>query len=197
MLRVKEVIVVEGKYDKNTLSQVVQATIVETSGFGIFSCEERLRFLRRMAEERGLIVLTDSDSAGFVIRNFLKGAIPKHQLKQAYIPDRYGKEKRKQCAGKEGKLGVEGMPADILLDALRRAGATFCDETAEMACHVWEKSDLYEMGFLGRPESGIRRKQMLRQLDLPEHLSTNALLDLFRLFYTKEKLKKLLSDMNI
>lgn len=197
MQQIKEVIVVEGKYDKNTLSQVVRATIIETSGFGIFSQKEKIKFLRRLAEERGLIILTDSDGAGFLIRNFLKGAIPKHQLKQAYIPDLYGKEKRKPRAGKEGKLGVEGMSADILLDALRRAGATFLDQTSEPVRHSWEKSDLYEMGLLGKPESGIRRKQVLRRLELPEHLGTNALLDIFCIFYTHEEIKQILFEMDI
>lgn len=197
MQQIKEVIVVEGKYDKNTLSQVVRATIIETSGFGIFSQKEKIKFLRRLAEERGLIILTDSDGAGFLIRNFLKGAIPKHQLKQAYIPDLYGKEKRKPHAGKEGKLGVEGMSADILLDALRRAGATFLDQTSEPVRHSWEKSDLYEMGLLGKPESGIRRKQVLRRLELPEHLGTNALLDIFCIFYTHEEIKQILFEMDI
>lgn len=197
MQQIKEVIVVEGKYDKNTLSQVVRATIIETSGFGIFSQKEKIKFLRRLAEERGLIILTDSDGAGFLIRNFLKGAIPKHQLKQAYIPDLYGKEKRKPHAGKEGKLGVEGMSADILLDALRRAGATFLDQTSERVRHSWEKSDLYEMGLLGKPESGIRRKQVLHRLELPEHLGTNALLDIFCIFYTHEEIKQILLEMDI
>ncbi|MDD4510150.1 MAG: DUF4093 domain-containing protein [Oscillospiraceae bacterium] len=197
MQQIKEVIVVEGKYDKNTLSQVVQATIIETSGFGIFSQKEQIKFLRRLAEERGLIILTDSDGAGFLIRNFLKGAIPKHQMKQAYIPDLYGKEKRKPRAGKEGKLGVEGMSADILLDALRRAGATFLDRTSEPVRHSWKKSDLYEMGLLGKPESGIRRKQVLRRLELPEHLGTNALLDIFCIFYTHEEINQILFEMAI
>ena len=124
MRKIREVIVVEGRYDKNTLKQVVDATVVETNGFGVFNDKERLALLRRLAGERGLILLTDSDGAGFVIRNFLKGAIPKNRLKQAYIPDIYGKERRKAAPGKEGKLGVEGMRPEVLLQALERAGAT-------------------------------------------------------------------------
>ena len=116
---VREVILVEGKYDKNTLSQIVDAAIVTTDGFSVFQDREKLAFFRRLAAQRGLIVLTDSDGAGFLIRNFLKGAIPKEQLKQAYVPDVYGKERRKRRPGKEGKLGVEGMTAEVLLDALR------------------------------------------------------------------------------
>ena len=130
---VREVIVVEGRYDKNALSQVVDATIVTLGGFAVFNDREKLAFLRRLAEQRGLIVLTDSDGAGFVIRNYLKGALPRDRVKQAYIPDIRGKERRKRAPGKEGKLGVEGMRPEVLEAALRRAGATFLDETGEAA----------------------------------------------------------------
>ena len=129
--RIREAVVVEGRYDKNTLSQVVDGVILETSGFGVFKDDEALALLRRLAGERGLVILTDSDGAGFVIRNYLKGAIAPSQVKHAYIPDRPGKEKRKRAPGKEGKLGVEGMPPAVLLEALRRAGATFLDETTD------------------------------------------------------------------
>ena len=124
MLRIREAIVVEGRYDKNTLSQVVDGVILETSGFSIFQDSEKLNLLRRLAAQRGLIILTDSDGAGFVIRNFLKGAIPPEQVKHAYVPDIYGKERRKRAPGKEGKLGVEGMDPEVLRQALLRAGAT-------------------------------------------------------------------------
>ena len=127
---IREVIVVEGRYDKNALSQVVDATIITLGGFAVFNDREKLAFLRRLAEQRGLIVLTDSDGAGFVIRNYLKGALPRDRVKQAYIPDIPGKERRKRTPGKEGKLGVEGMRPAVLLEALRRAGATFADEGA-------------------------------------------------------------------
>lgn len=128
MRKIREVIVVEGRYDKNTLSQIVDATVVTLGGFAVFNDREKVAFLRRLAEERGLIVLTDSDGAGFVIRNYLKGALPRDKVKQAYIPDIRGKEKRKRTPGKEGKLGVEGMKPDVILEALRRAGVTFLDE---------------------------------------------------------------------
>ncbi len=125
--RIREVIVVEGRYDRNTLLQAVDAAVVETGGFAVFNDREKTAYLRRLAEKRGLILLTDPDGAGFVIRNRLKGVIPPDRLKQAYIPDIYGKERRKKKGGKEGKLGVEGMPPQVLLEALRRAGATFED----------------------------------------------------------------------
>ena len=130
MVKIREVIVVEGRYDKNTLSQVVDATILETKGFGIFKDKAQLRLLRRAAQARGLIVLTDSDGAGFVIRNYLRGVLPPERVKHAYIPDVPGKERRKAAPGKEGKLGVEGMSPELLLEALRRAGATVEGETA-------------------------------------------------------------------
>ena len=127
----KEVIVVEGRYDKNTLSQIVDAVIIETSGFGIFNDAQKQKLLRRLAAERGLIVLTDSDGAGFVIRNFIKGCVDPALVRHAYIPDVTGKERRKSAPSKEGKLGVEGMRPEVLLDALRRAGATVGGETVE------------------------------------------------------------------
>ena len=148
MLRIREAIVVEGRYDKNTLSQMVDTVIVETSGFGIFKDKERLALLRRLAEKRGLIVLTDPDGAGFVIRSHLKGSIPPEQVKHAYVPDVYGKERRKRRGGKEGKLGVEGMRPEVLEAALRRAGATFLDETREAAPkrQAITKADLMALG---------------------------------------------------
>lgn len=195
MRRVREVIVVEGRYDKNALKQVVEATVVETGGFGVFNDRERLALLRRLAAERGLILLTDSDGAGFVIRNFLKGAIPKAQLKQAYIPDIYGKERRKAAPGKEGKLGVEGMPPDILLSALERAGATFEDDVgAEKDRTPITKTDLYELGLTGRPESGARRAALLKKLGLPEKMTTNALLEALNILYSREEIWEDVND---
>ena len=187
MRKVREVIVVEGRYDKNALKQVVDAVVVETRGFGVFSDKERLALLRRMAEERGLILLTDSDGAGFVIRNFLKGAIPKSRLKQAYIPDVYGKERRKAAPGKEGKLGVEGMPPQVLLEALERAGAVFEDGGAsEEERRPVTKADFYQLGLTGAPDSGARREALLRRLRLPERMSANALLEAVNVLYARE-----------
>ena len=189
MKRVREVIVVEGRYDKNALRQVVDATVVETGGFGVFNDRERLALLRRLAAERGLILLTDSDGAGFVIRNFLKGAIPKTQLKQAYIPDVYGKERRKAAPGKEGKLGVEGMAPQVLLSALERAGATFEDGDGPAREHTpITKADLYELGLTGRPDSAQRRSALLRKLALPEHMTANALLETLNILTSREEL---------
>lgn len=184
MVRIKEAIVVEGRYDKNALSQVVDAVILETAGFGIFRDEERLHLLRCLARERGLIVLTDSDGAGFVIRNYLKGAVDPSLVKHAYIPDRTGKEKRKRKPGKEGKLGVEGMSPQVLLEALRRGGATFLDETEERSIRrSATKADLFAAGLSGTPEAAARRLELLKRLDLPERLSPNAMLEVLNALY--------------
>ena len=201
MRRVKEAIVVEGRYDKNALSQVVDAVILETSGFGVFRNDQLVALLRRLADRQGLIVLTDSDGAGFVIRNFLKGALPQG-VKHAYIPDVYGKERRKRVGGKEGKLGVEGMRPQVLLQALERAGATFLDGDGTQAggtaggegtsSRALTKADLYVLGLTGAPDSAARRQALLRRLELPEHLSTNALLDVLSALYDPEELRGLL-----
>lgn len=192
MRKVKEVIVVEGRYDKNTLSQVVDATVVTLGGFSVFNDKEKLAFLRRLAEKQGLIVLTDSDGAGFVIRNYLKGALPKDQVKQAYIPDVHGKERRKRAPGKEGKLGVEGMKPDVLLEALRRCGATFLDEAGESIPDKAPitKADLFELGLTGGLDSAAKRKALLKRLDLPEHLTANGLLEALNLLYDLESLRR-------
>ena len=188
MKKVKEVIVVEGRYDKNALSQVVDATVITLGGFSVFNDKEKLDFLRRLAEKQGLIVLTDSDGAGFVIRNYLKGALPKELVKQAYIPDIYGKERRKRTPGKEGKLGVEGMKPDVLLAALARAGATFLDEEngTGAAGEPITKADLFELGLTGGPDSAAKRQAILRELELPEHLTANGLLEALNLLYSRE-----------
>ena len=193
MLNIREAIAVEGRYDKNTLSQVVDTLIIETRGFGIFKDPERMALLRRAAERRGLIVLTDSDGAGFVIRNRIKSAIPGKFLKHAYIPDVYGKERRKRQPGKEGKLGVEGMSPQVLEQVLRRAGATFLEEGApERESPALTKADLYAAGLTGRPDSAQRRQALLKRLDLPEHMTANALLEVLNACYSVQEVEKLL-----
>ena len=189
MVKVKEAIVVEGRYDKNTLRQIVDAPIFETAGFGIFKDKEQLALLRKAAEKRGLIVFTDSDGAGFVIRNHLKSAIPAKFLKHAYIPDIPGKEKRKASPGKEGKLGVEGMSREIILESLRRAGATIEGEAGPQKQGI-TKQDLYALGLSGTPDAAANRKKLLQALDLPEHMSPNAMLEALNLLYSLEELEK-------
>lgn len=197
MLKIKEAVVVEGRYDKNTLSQLVDTIIIETKGFGIFKDSERLALLRRLAKERGLVVLTDSDGAGFVIRNFLKGAIPPGQVKHAYIPDLFGKERRKRQPGKEGKLGVEGMRPQVLEEALRRAGVTVLDKSAEEQAprRPITKADLFDAGLSGGPDSASRRQALLRRLALPEHMTANAMLEALNVFCTYEEFREALSAL--
>ena len=240
MLKIKEALVVEGRYDKNTLSQLVDAPIFVTDGFGIFKNPEMLALLRATAERRGLIVLTDPDGAGLVIRNRLKGAIPPEFVKHAYVPDVYGKERRKAAPGREGKLGVEGMEPEVLIAALRKAGATVLEESplsgglvgTSIACPVCEannrpegdpsepvgdldlpsancirsecrtsnacpygkndtsitKTDLYELGLSGKPDSKEKRKALQKEFGLPENLSSNALLTALNCITTRVEL---------
>ena len=197
MLKIKEAIVVEGRYDKNTLSQIVDAPIFETGGFAIFKDKEQMALLRQVAQKRGLIVFTDSDGAGFVIRNHIKSAIDKRYLKHAYIPDLYGKERRKKSPGKEGKLGVEGMTRTVLLDALCRAGATVLGETVPTTRHSITKQDLMGLGLSGCPDAAARRQALLKKLDFPEHMSANAMLQALDLLFTLDELKKLVETLEI
>lgn len=195
MVKIRQAIVVEGRYDKNTLSQIVDTTILETSGFGVMHDKQQLALLRRVAHSRGLIVFTDSDGAGFVIRNYLKSAIEPEYLLHAYIPDIYGKEKRKQTPGKEGKLGVEGMPPDVILDCLRRAGADFVDGQQLPASDPITKQDLMELGLSGGKDSSRLRKQLLNKLDFPEHMSSNAMLQALNLLYTLPELQDIMKKL--
>ena len=194
MVKIKEAILVEGRYDKNTLSQIVDAPILESSGFGIFKDKQQMNLLRKIAETRGLIVFTDSDGAGFVIRNHVKSAISGKYLKHAYIPDILGKEKRKSTPGKEGKLGVEGMRPEIILDALRRCGATMGEDEV---CSRGEitKQDLMELGLSGGKDSSAKRLALLKELDLPAHMSANAMLQALNLLYSLEELRQKMAQM--
>ena len=194
MVKIREAIVVEGRYDKNTLSQIVDAPILETAGFGIFKDKQQLALLRKVAEKRGLIVFTDSDGAGFVIRSHIKSAIPGKYLKHAYIPDIPGKERRKAAPGKEGKLGVEGMTPKVILTALRNAGATLEGEDASAPRGI-TKQDLMELGLSGGSNAGEKRKALQKKLNLPEHMSANAMLQALNLLYTLEELTEIVKSL--
>ena len=194
MVKIKEAIVVEGRYDKNTLSQIVDAPILETAGFGIFMDKQQMALLRRVAETRGLIVFTDPDGAGFVIRNHIKSAIPSRYLKHAYIPDIYGKERRKAAPGKEGKLGVEGMTPEVIVDALRRAGATLEGESAAPGNQI-TKQDLMELGLSGGADASAKRLALLKKLEFPEHMSANAMLQALNLLYSLDELNELVKEL--
>ncbi len=194
MVKIKQAIVVEGKYDQNTLSQLVDATIFQTRGFGVMHDKALLELLRKAAKTTGLIIFTDSDGAGFVIRNFLKGALPKEGVFHAYIPDIPGKEKRKRAPGKEGLLGVEGMTKEILLSALENAGADLGGEAAKKPGDTITKFDLYTAGLSGKPDSASKRAAFLEKLRFPAHMSANALLDALNLLYTREEFLALFED---
>lgn len=186
MVKIREAILVEGRYDKNTLSQVVDAIIFETNGFAIFKDKTKMNLLRQVADKQGLIVFTDADGAGLVIRNHVKSAIPAKNLKHAYTPDVFGKERRKTAPGKEGKLGVEGMTPEIILSALHASGATFLgEEVATTGCIT--KQDFVELGFSGGANASEKRKKLQRHLNLPEHMSANALLETVNILYTREE----------
>ena len=193
MKRVREVIVVEGRYDKSNVAQVVDATIIETSGFSVFSDKEKLALLRRLADNRGLIILTDADRAGFFIRGRLRGMLDGANVKHAYIPDVKGREKRKSADSKEGKIGVEGMRPEIILTALERAGASF-DEAPPTAVSKERitKADLYSAGLSGGVDSAKKRRGLLKSLDLPERLSSNGMLDVLNILYTREEFLSLI-----
>ena len=191
MVKIQEAILVEGRYDKNTLSQIVDAPIFETAGFGIFKDKKQLALLRRVAQKRGLIVFTDSDGAGFVIRNYIKGAIPGKYLKHAYIPDIPGKERRKAAPGKEGKLGVEGMSPEVILQALHASGATIDGEAVERGSSI-TKQDFVDWGLSGGQDSADKRKKLLKKLNLPERMTANALLRAVNLLYSREELAEML-----
>ena len=194
MIKIKEAIVVEGRYDKNTLCQIVDAPILETSGFGIFKDKKQMDLLRKVAKVRGLIVFTDADGAGFVIRNHIKSAIPVQYLKHAYTPDIMGKERRKASPGKEGKLGVEGMRPEVIIDALRKAGATIEGEDVP-SCQQITKQDLMELELSGGADASVKRLALLKKLDLPEHMSANAMLQALNLLYSLEELTEIIGQL--
>ena len=197
MIKIKETIVVEGIYDKIRLESAVEAVIIVTNGFSIFKDKEKAAFLRQMAEKTGLIVFTDSDAAGFAIRNFVKQGIPKDKIKHAYIPDIFGKEKRKTEPSKEGKLGVEGIDTAILADALRKAGASILGETARVFTteDPITRMDLYNDGFTGNTHSTDRRRQLLTKLGLPARMSTNLLCEVINHVTTKDTYHSIVQEI--
>ena len=196
MVSVREVIVVEGRYDQNTLRQVVDATVVRTDGFAIFREPDKQEMLRRLAERRGIIVLTDADGAGKVIRGFLNGIIEPKYIKNAYIPDVYGKEKRKSSPSKEGKLGVEGMQPEIILRALECAGATMDNREVRAYGTPISKADLYRWGLSGGANSREKRKVLQKHFALPERMSAGQLLQVLNIISSREELETLLTEID-
>ena len=187
MIKIREAVIVEGKYDKIRLSSLVDALIITTDGFGIFKDREKMNMLRRLAETRGLLVLTDSDSAGFVIRNHLRSCIPSGRIKHAYIPDVWGKERRKTAPSKEGKLGVEGMSTEALTEALRRAGV-MCEQSEDEDENLNEitAADFYRCGLSGGADSSALRLKLIKYLGLPERMTAKALLGVINDYMTED-----------
>ena len=198
MIKIKEAAIVEGKYDKIKLSSLIDGLIIETGGFQIFSDREKIELLRRLADTRGLLILTDSDSAGFLIRNHIQSCIPKEKIRHAYIPDLYGKEKRKLHPSKEGKLGVEGIDPEILLESIRRSGASAIEEagSSEEKRKI-TKLDLYEDGFSGGADSSKKRQVLLRELGLPERLTAKALVPVLNSLVNYEEYQKVVKKINL
>ncbi len=193
MLKIKEAIIVEGRYDKIKLSGIVDAPIIETNGFRVFSDRDKQNLIRKIADARGILVMTDSDGAGFVIRNFLNGTVDKSKIKHCYIPQIEGKEKRKAKGGKEGLLGVEGINDKIILDAIRKSGATVIGEENNISKKEITKADLFSLGLTGTKNAEINRKKLLKHLGLPSYLSANAFLAALNCLYSLEELKEMIN----
>ena len=195
-LRLKEAVIVEGRYDRIKLSELIATPVIETGGFRVFKDKERQKLISEIAAKRGILILTDSDAAGFVIRNFLKGMIPLEKIKNAYVPEILGKEKRKDAPSKEGLLGVEGMELSILKEAIRRSGATILGEEPGQNSASITKSDLYDLGLSGRENSKTLREHLLSSLGLPKYLSANALVDALNCLFTKEEFEEYFDKIN-
>ncbi|HHZ05304.1 MAG TPA: DUF4093 domain-containing protein [Clostridiales bacterium] len=193
MIKIEETVIVEGKYDKMRLKPLIDATIIETNGFRIFKDKEKLNLIKQLADKNGILVLTDSDGAGFVIRNFLKGVVPSEKIKHAYIPQVLGKEKRKKESSKEGMLGVEGQTEEIILNAIKNAtSASICDKKSDK--HI-TKQDLFSLGLSGRENSRAMRIKLLNKLNLPTYMTTNALVDTLNALMSFEELEKTLDEL--
>ena len=195
MISIKEAVIVEGRYDKIKLKEFIDTPVIETGGFRVFKDREKQRLIREVALSRGILVLTDSDSAGFVIRNFLRGIVPENAVKHAYIPQLKGKEKRKAEQSKEGLLGVEGISAETLTEAIMRGGATILGADSERKSASISKSDLYELGLSGRENSAVLRQKLLQKLNMPTYLTTNALLEALNCLYSLEELSELVNTL--
>lgn len=191
-LKLSQAVIVEGRYDKSKVSEIVDAFIIETNGFGIFKDKEKLSFIKKLAMERGVIILTDSDHAGFMIRNYLSSGIPKENVINAYIPDVYGKESRKDKPSKEGKLGVEGMSREVLLNAFKRAGVSVSDSVNENPVTNY---DLYSLGLSGTAGAKRKKKALLSKLELPEFLSTNSLLTFINSSMSREEFLEIIKEV--
>lgn len=196
MIKVDQIIIVEGRYDKIKLSSLINGIIIETDGFGIFKNKEKQKLIRKLAETKGIVILTDSDSAGFVIRNFITSIVPKEYITNVYIPDIFGKEKRKDSPSKEGKLGVEGVSAEVLEEAFKKAGIGISNSKITEK-KVITTVDLYDDGLIGGADSKQKRAALLKKLELPERMSTKAMLDILNTFLTYDEYKKIIGSEDL
>lgn len=187
MIKLDQVIIVEGKYDKIKVGQIFDAEIITTDGFGIFKNEKKLEYIRRIAEKRGVIILTDPDGAGLVIRNHFKSVLKGENVYYAYIPQLEGKERRKTRPGKEGLLGVEGVKDDVIINAVMSCGVKASENTGEKLT----KTDMFELGLSGGQGSADKRKRLAKKLDLPDNISANSLLDALNILYSRDEIEKL------
>lgn len=195
MIKLKEAVIVEGRYDKILLRGFIDAPIIETGGFRVFKDKEKQNLIRKLSETRGIIVMTDSDSAGFVIRNFLKGIVSSDKIKHCYIPQIKGKEKRKQEVSKEGFLGVEGLDEKTIAEALKKSGVDACEESSLVEFEEITKADFYELGLSGKENSAKLREKLLKKLGMPTYLSANAFLAVLNCFYSKKDLLDILEEL--
>lgn len=193
MIKIDKVIVVEGKYDKIKLSEIVDATIITTDGFGIFKNKQKQKLIRKLADEKGILILTDSDSAGFVIRSFLKGIVDNSKISHAYIPDLYGKERRKNAPSAEGKLGVEGVSADTLRKCLENEGIEYKNTDKSQTI---TKTDLYTDGLFGKNNSKKKRAMLQKKLELPENMTANLLLDMLNILLNKQEYERIIKEID-
>lgn len=194
MIKLRQAVIVEGRYDKIKLKNLIDAPIIETNGFRVFNDKERQSLIRRIADKRGILVMTDSDGAGLVIRNFLNGVIDKSKIKHCYIPQLEGKEKRKERMSKEGFLGVEGVPDEVIIEAVRKSGAEIIGEQAEKSAEI-TKADLYSLGLTGSDNSAQKRKRLLQELGMPDYLSSNAMLTALNCLYSYEELYNIITEL--
>lgn len=204
-IKLRETVIVEGRYDKIKLSELIESPIIETGGFRVFKDKEKQALIRRIAEKRGILIMTDVDSAGFVIRNFLRGIVPEDKLLHAYIPTIKGKEKRKSEASKEGVLGVEGVDREKLLEAIRNSGAHILDRRYEEQSDAASstdylpseitKLDFFDYGLTGSENAARYREEVLTSLGLPKYLTTNAMIAAVNCLFTKEEFENYLKTM--
>lgn len=192
MIKLKEAVIVEGKYDKIKLKGIIDAPIIETNGFRIFKDKEKQALIRRLAYNGGIIIITDSDSAGFVIRNFLKGIVDNSLIKNCYIPEILGKEKRKDKASKEGLLGVEGVEEKVIIEALKKCGITESENTPK---GNMTKQDFFEMGLSGKANSAELRQKLLKKLNMPSYLTTNSIISMLNKLYSKQEILDILKNL--